>query len=84
MLNLLYQLYIFSVNHFKIINVNKRCLLKLKLKGECKMRKTRSDCTLRALIKKTGIPGTAFRNPNGRKTRIDKLVGTMRKELKVK
>lgn len=25
-LNLLHQLYIFSVNYFKIINVNKRCL----------------------------------------------------------
>ena len=46
--------------------------------------KTRSDCTLKTFIKKTGIPGTAFRNPNGRKTRIDKLVGTMRKEPKVK
>ena len=48
------------------------------------MRRTRSDCTLKTLIKKTGIPGNAFRNSNGRKTRIDKLVGTMRKELKVK
>ena len=55
-----------------------------KQKGEFNMRKTRSDCTLKTLIKKTGIPGTAFRNPNGRKTRIDKLVGTMRKEIKIK
>lgn len=44
-------------------------------------RKIRSDCTLKTLIEKTGIPGNAFRNSNGRKTRVDKLVGTMRKEF---
>ena len=45
------------------------------------MRKTRSDCTLKTLSKKTGIPLDAFRNSNGRKTRCDKLVGTIRKEF---
>ena len=48
------------------------------------MRRTRSDCTLKTLIKKTGIPAGAFRNPTGRKTRIDKLIGTMRQELNVR
>jgi hypothetical protein len=58
--------------------------IKNNYKGEYSMRKTRSDCTLKTLIKKTGIPGNAFRNSNGRKMRIDKLVGTIRKELKTK
>lgn len=43
-------------------------------------RKTRSDCTLGSFAKKSGIPESAFRNKNGRKTRKDKLIGTMRKE----
>lgn len=45
-------------------------------------RKIRSDCTLGSLAKKLGIPKTAFRNKNGRATRSDKLLKTIRKELK--
>lgn len=44
-------------------------------------RQIRSDSKLGTAAKKLGVPETAFRNPNGRKTRKDKLVKTMRKEL---
>lgn len=45
------------------------------------MRKIRSDCTVGSLAKKLGIPKSAFRNKNGRATRCDKLLRTIRKEL---
>ncbi len=45
-------------------------------------RRIRSDCTVGSLAKKLGIPKTAFRNKNGRVTRSDKLLKTIRKELK--
>ena len=42
-------------------------------------RKTRSDCTVKSFEKKEGLmPGT-IRNPNGRDTRGDCLIGTLRK-----
>lgn len=44
------------------------------------MRKIRSDCTVGTLEKKLGLVG-AFFNPNGRNTRSDKKIGTIRKEL---
>jgi len=44
-------------------------------------RKIRSDCTLKTAAKKIGIPEDVFRNINGRKTRNDKLIGTIRKEF---
>ena len=44
-------------------------------------RKIRSDCRIGTLEKKLGLPNV-FRNANGRNTRSDKLVGTLRKELK--
>lgn len=43
-------------------------------------RKTRSDCTLGTFLKKEGLPAGIVRNPNGRATRSDKLIGTFRKE----
>lgn len=43
-------------------------------------RRTRSDCTLGAFLKKEGLPAGSFRNANGRATRSDKLIGTFRKE----
>ncbi|MCF7931344.1 MAG: hypothetical protein K9L02_07540 [Acholeplasmataceae bacterium] len=43
-------------------------------------RKTRSDCTVGTLEKKTGLPAGTVRNQNGRDTRNDKKVGTIRKE----
>lgn len=43
-------------------------------------RKIRGDCTLGSLTKKFGIPKTAFRNKNGRVTRSDKLLKTIRKD----
>ena len=45
------------------------------------MRKIRSDCTVGSLEKKLGLPNL-FRNRNGRNTRSDKLIRTLRKELK--
>lgn len=43
-------------------------------------RKIRSDCTVGTLEKKYGLPAGTIRNPNGRDTRSDKLIGTIRKE----
>lgn len=43
-------------------------------------RKIRSDCTVGTLEKKYGLPPGTIRNPDGRDTRSDKKVGTIRKE----
>ena len=43
-------------------------------------RKTRSDCRVGAFEKKHGLPAGTFRNKNGRDTRSDKKIGTIRKE----
>ena len=43
-------------------------------------RKTRSDCTVGTFEKKHGLPEGALRNKDGRKTRKDKQIGTIRKE----
>lgn len=43
-------------------------------------RKIRSDCTVGTLEKKLGLSAGTIRNKNGRDTRSDKLVGTIRKE----
>ena len=45
-------------------------------------RKTRSDCTVGTFEKKNGLPPGTIRNKNGRDTRSDKLIGTIRKENK--
>lgn len=47
-------------------------------------RKTRSDCTVGAFEKKHGLPAGTIRNKNGRDTRSDKLIRTIRKENKKK
>lgn len=44
-------------------------------------RKVRSDATVGKLEKKLGLPKGTVRNPSGRKTRKDKKIGTIRKEL---
>ena len=44
------------------------------------MRKTRSDCTVGTFEKKNGLPPGTIRNPNGRDTRSDKKIGTIRRE----
>lgn len=49
-------------------------------KGAKKVRKTRSDCTVGAFEKKNGLPPGTIRNSNGRDTRSDKQIGTIRKE----
>ena len=43
-------------------------------------RRIRSDCTVGTLEKKYGLPAGIIRNKNGRDTRSDKLVGTIRRE----
>lgn len=43
-------------------------------------RKTRSDCTVGTFEKKNGLPPGTMRNPDGRDTRSDKKIGTIRKE----
>ena len=44
------------------------------------MRRIRSDCRVGTLEKKLGLPAGTFRNPDGRDTRSDKKIGTIRKE----
>ena len=44
------------------------------------MRKTRSDCTVGTFEKKQGLPPGTIRNKDGRDTRSDKKIGTIRKE----
>ena len=43
-------------------------------------RKDRSDCTVGKFEKKHGLPEGTIRNKNGRKTRKDKTLGSIRKE----
>lgn len=43
-------------------------------------RKTRSDCTVGSFEKNHGLPAGTIRNPDGRDTRSDKQIGTIRKE----
>ncbi len=44
------------------------------------IRKTRSDCTVGTFEKTRGLPAGTIRNQNGRDTRSDKKIGTIRKE----
>ena len=48
------------------------------------VRKTRSDCTVGTFERKHGLPPGTIRNENGRDTRSDKLIGTIRKEAEKK
>jgi hypothetical protein len=45
------------------------------------VRKVGSDATVGKLEKKLGLPKGTVRNPSGRRTRKDKQIGTIRKEL---
>lgn len=45
-------------------------------------RKIRSDCTVGEMEKKLGLPAGTIRNKDGRDTRSDKKIGTIRKEAK--
>ena len=47
-------------------------------------RRLRSDCTVGSAEKKLGLPKGTFRNSDGRDTRSDKRIGTIRKEKKYK
>lgn len=49
-----------------------------------KSRKTRSDCTVGTFERKHGLPPGTIRNDNGRDTRSDKKIGTIREEHKGK
>lgn len=44
------------------------------------VRKTRSDCTVGTFEKTRGLPKGTIRNADGRDTRSDKKIGTIRKE----
>ncbi len=44
------------------------------------VRKTRSDCTVGSFERTRGLPPGTVRNPSGRDTRSDKLIGTIRKQ----
>lgn len=44
------------------------------------MRKTRSDCTVGSFEKKHELPPGTIINKDGRATRSDKKIGTIRKE----
>lgn len=44
------------------------------------MRKTRSDCTVGSFEKKHELPPGTIINKDGRDTRSDKKIGTIRKE----
>ena len=46
------------------------------------VRKTRSDCTVGSFEKTRGLPFGTIRNKDGRDTRSDKKIGTIRKENK--
>ena len=48
------------------------------------VRKTRSDCTVGTFEKTRGLPPGTIRNPDGRDTRSDKKIGTIRKEAAAK
>lgn len=54
----------------------------LKKEDDSMARKTRSDCRVGNFEKKHGLPPGTFRNRNGRDTRSDKKIGTIRKEYK--
>ena len=43
-------------------------------------RQTRSDCTVGTFEIKNGLPPGTIRNKDGRDTRSDKLIGTIRRE----
>lgn len=47
-------------------------------------RKVRSDCTVGTFEKKHGLPAGTIRNENGRDTRSDKKIGTIRDEANKK
>lgn len=48
------------------------------------IRKTRSDCRVGNFEKKHGLPPGTIRNRNGRDTRSDKKIGTIREEANKK
>lgn len=52
----------------------------LRKEDDSMARRTRSDCRVGSFEKKHGLPPGTFRNRNGRDTRSDKKIGTIRKE----
>jgi hypothetical protein len=53
-------------------------------KGGLRMARTKGSAKIETVARKAGIPENAFRNPDGRKTRKDKRLRTVRKEHKGK
>ena len=52
----------------------------MKERKEKMARRIRSDCTVGTFEKKMGFAPGTIRNKNGRDTRSDKKIGTLRKE----
>lgn len=51
------------------------------MKNNAQMKKVRSDCTVGTFEKTRGLPPGTIRNIDGRDTRSDKKIGTIRKEF---
>lgn len=64
----------------KALKLKDISIFKTNYKEEKPMRKTRSDCTVGAFERNHGLPPGTIRNRDGRDTRSDKLIGTIRKE----
>lgn len=63
----------------------RRKIFQEKLKGGLFMvRKVRDDCTVGAFERTRGLPPGTIRNPDGRDTRSDKKIGTIRREAEKK
>ena len=65
--------------HSSIIDNQRHCI---KRSIVMPVRKTRSDCTVGSFEKTRGLPAGTIRNKDGRDTRSDKKIGTIRKENK--
>ena len=75
----MYWLYVHSY-YYVTTKKKKQWLQKERSKRSMSMRRLRSDCRVGTAEKKLGLPAGTFRNPNGRDTRSDKKIGTIRKE----
>jgi len=70
--------------HFRLCNLLYKRVLDGRSENLMAVRKTRSDCTVGTFEKKHGLPPGTIRNKDGRDTRSDKLIGTLRKEAQKK
>lgn len=64
----------------KLLEENEDRSRELTGKERVMVRKVRSDCTVGSFEKSRGLPAGTIRNRDGRDTRSDKKIGTIRKE----